>query len=105
MIRKAYFAVVDWFMDNPFGPFILTLAIIAAVGFGLPAIFNAVSTQLASGYTGEATITRHYINGSFCNVELDLADGSKTTKVYGPRISCNSVEDGAKVNLVNGRYV
>lgn len=105
MIRKAYYAIVDWFMDSTAGPFILTLAIIAAVGLGLPTIFNAVSTQLATGYTGQATITSHYVHGSFCFVDLDLADGSKETKVYGPRLSCNSVNDGSTVNLVNGRYV
>lgn len=106
MLKNVYYSVSDWFMDSKIGLALITIATLAFVGAGLPLILDTVADQTASGYTytGSATVSSHYIAGSFCKVVLERNDGVEETKVYGPKMSCYSVEDHSNVNLVNGRF-
>lgn len=104
MLKNVYYSVSDWFMDSKIGLALITIATLAFVGAGLPLILDTVADQTASGYTGSATVSSHYISGSFCKVVLERNDGVAETKVYGPKMSCYSVEDNSNVNLVNGRF-
>lgn len=84
-------------------PALGTVAVVALLGFGAPAAVNAIQTATDEGYTGEATVNTHYIYGSFCNMEITLSTGEVIKSTYGPKMTCYDVEDGMKVNLVNGR--
>ena len=105
MLKNAYYAITDWFLDTKTGLAVIAAVCLAFVGFGLPAILNAVADQNASGYTGTATVNSHRIVGSLCYVDLMHGDGvSEKNKVFGPKMTCYSVDDNSEVNLVNGRF-
>lgn len=102
MIRNFFGDIFDWFIDSKIGATICVFGIVALVGFGGPALVHNIEDATATGYTGTAKVISHNTYGSFCNVLVKRGDGVEEKLVYGPRLTCGSVEDGMSVNLVKG---
>lgn len=84
-------------------PAVGTVVTVALLGFGAPALVNTIQDATAEGYTGTAVVQSHYVYGSFCNMEIKQANGDVVKITYGPKMTCQSVEDNMEINLVNGR--
>lgn len=86
-----------------FAPAVGTVVIVGLLGFGAPALVNTIQKATDEGFTGTAVVNRHYQYGSFCNMEITQENGDVLKVTYGPKMTCNDVEDGMTINLLNGR--
>lgn len=102
-IKDAVLDGFDSLVDSKFGLIVLTAALLAFMGFGLPAIVTTIIDATAEGYSGPAIIQEHKISGSFCNIRVLKEDGTEEILVAGPRGVCGNVEDSTVINMKNGQ--
>jgi hypothetical protein len=84
-------------------PAVGTVATIALLGFGGPALVNTIQTATDEGFTGTAIVNEHHIAGSFCNMTITQKNGDVVKVTYGPKMTCYRVQDGMQVEVLNGR--
>lgn len=89
-------------MFSEIGTAAVTVGLIAGLGFGGPAIVRGFQDAFSEGYTGTAVIKEHYPYGSFCNISVELSDGTRELMVAGPKPVCGNIIDGTSINIVEG---
>lgn len=85
---------------NQIATIILTM-VIGVTGLGLTGCADTVNAH----FTGDAVVTSHYTRSKGrCWAKVTFPDGTVESKhVNGARPACNTIKDGGKVTLKNGR--
>jgi hypothetical protein len=92
----------DALVDSKFGAGILTLAVLALVGFVGPAMLSSINAHNSNSYTGTAVVQNHKWIGSFCYVDVKKEDGSTASMIFGPKATCIDAKDGMTLNISEG---